>query len=290
MPTGIDTHLWHSLDRWTRSLWRLVGRRLDLAGPHRWLAAPTTPAGGAGDDWLTVAAWRDLVQPPAPSDGLLADMAELDGPGFRADGLHPAIRDFYQHTSRWRLDVWSQWSPLFAPGGEIIARLFGRRVGQLALPVQPLAVSRGMDSRIRIVRNAAGARSGAAWLRTLRMDGSAVFSGYYQVGMVPLSDRPHVHVTFPLEDGNVQVFLMPSVDPDGSLWLRSRPGPFGGDGAYVVAGSGGAWHAAKVPLHESFHVFVDDEQVLRTDHHLRVGRLRALTLHYRLSRLGTEPS
>ena len=74
------------------------------------------------------------------------------------------------------------------------------------------------------------------------------------------------------------------------LWLRSRPGPFGGDGAYVVAGSGGAWHAAKVPLHESFHVFVDDEQVLRTDHHLRVGRLRALTLHYRLSRLGTEPS
>ena len=43
-----------------------------------------------------------------------------------------------------------------------------------------------------------------------------------------------MHVTFPLESGNVQVFLRPEVRPDGSLVLESPRGSFGEDGAYVV--------------------------------------------------------
>jgi hypothetical protein len=35
-------------------------------------------------------------------------------------------------------------------------------------------------------------------------------------------------------------------------------------------------------LRETFHVFTDDEGVLRTDHWLKVGRWKALQLHYRL--------
>ena len=50
----------------------------------------------------------------------------------------------------WR---WSQWSTAFAPGGEFIARGWGRRVQQLALPMRPLAVSRGMASDVRIVED-----------------------------------------------------------------------------------------------------------------------------------------
>ena len=34
--------------------------------------------------------------------------------------------------------------------------------------------------------------------------------------------RPSVHVTFPLEEGNVQVFLRPTVLADGSLELLMR--------------------------------------------------------------------
>ena len=38
-----------------------------------------------------------------------------------------------------------------APGGEFIARMWGQRVEQLALPVAPLSASRGMASTVRIV-------------------------------------------------------------------------------------------------------------------------------------------
>ncbi|WP_022925755.1 hypothetical protein [Serinicoccus marinus] len=46
------------------------------------------------------------------------------------------------------MEVWTQCNPLFLPGGELVPRLFRRRVQQLALPTRPLDVARGMDSRI----------------------------------------------------------------------------------------------------------------------------------------------
>jgi len=34
-------------------------------------------------------------------------MAVLDGPDFRAADLHPVVRDFYEHTGSWRMEVWT---------------------------------------------------------------------------------------------------------------------------------------------------------------------------------------
>lgn len=273
-----------SLDLSTRYFWRTVGRRVDIGGEHDWLDSPHTARGGVGDDWLTEFEHSGRVRPRDARDGLLESMADLDGPHFSASRLDPQIRDFYEHTASWRMEVWSQWNALFAPGGELFARGWGRRVEQLALPVQPLSVSRGMSSVVRVVDAHDGRRAGAAWLRNLRSDGSKVYSGYYRVGRLPGNHQPHVHVSFPLESGSIQVHLEPRDDPDGSFWLESRSHSFGGDGAYAVVRFGDRWYASMIPLRETFHVFVDDEGVLRTDHWLRLGRWQALRLHYRLDR------
>lgn len=273
-----------SLDLSTRYLWRTVGRRIDVAGEHHWLDSPHTARGEVGDDWLTSLEGTGRVRSPDAHDGLVESMADLDGPDFAASRLDARIRDFYEHTASWRMEVWSQWNALFAPGGELVARVWGRRVEQLALPVEPLSVSRGMSSVVRVVDDHDGARAGAAWLRNLRSDGSKVYSGYYRVGRLPGNRQPHVHVSFPLESGSIQVYLAPRHDPDGSLWLESRSQTFGGDGAYAVVRFGDRWYASLTPLRETFHVFVDEEGVLRTDHWLRLGRWQALRLHYRLDR------
>ncbi len=270
------------LDLSTRLFWRIVGRPIDPAGADSWLSAPSNARGGIGDAWLDVLDASGLVRAASADDGLLDDMAMLDGPAFASADVDPRVRDFYEHTASWRMEVWSQWSTAFAPGGEFIARGWGRRVQQLALPMRPLAVSRGMASDVRIVEDRNGHRVGAAWLRTLRSDGSKVYSGFYRVAAVPENDQPHVQVAFPLENGNVQVFLTPRNDPDGSFWLHSRSTAFGADGAYVAVHFGDRWYAARLPLRETFHVFTDREGVLRTDHWLRVGRWQALRLHYRL--------
>ncbi|WP_408898698.1 hypothetical protein ACJ5H2_06215 [Nocardioides sp. R1-1] len=274
------------LDLGTRKFWRAAGRPVDLTGEHGWLRAPTSIGAVVRDGWLAAEAalHGGYVDDAASDAGLLASMAVLDGPGFRADDLRPEVRDFYEHTSAWHVEVWSSWAPWAWPGGELVSRLFGKRVEQLALPMRPLDVARGMDSRVSVIRDRSGTQVAAGWLRTLVATGEFVFSGCYSARSLPGVDRPSVHVAFPLESGNVQVFLRPHVLPDGSLRLVSPPGPFGADGAYVVVEDGGRTYASRAPVHETFHVHLDDRGVLRTDHVLRLGRATAMRLHYRLER------
>lgn len=271
------------LDRATRTFWRVAGRPVDLAGAEWWLAAPMHDAARVGAAWLPVGNGDDAA--PDADAGLLADMAQLDGRGFAAADLRPEVRDFYEHTARWRLDVRTRWNPLFRPAGELVSRLFGRRVHQLALPTR-IDVAHGMDSRVVPILGADGRQRAAAWLRTLRSTGEYVYSGCYTARLLPGSAQPSVHVAFPLEEGNVQVFLRPSVSPGGALRLDSGAGAFGEDGAYVVVDADGRAYAARVPLRETFRVHVDAGGVLRADHVLRLWSAEAVRLHYRLTRTG----
>ncbi|HEY8457666.1 MAG TPA: hypothetical protein VIL34_18885 [Actinopolymorphaceae bacterium] len=277
--------LMRNLDRLSRAFWRWTGRRVDLAGAEQWLAAPMNDTATVGDGWLaTAAAALGGTVAEGASGGLLASMAELDGPEFQASAVRPEIRSFYEETSRWRMEVWTQWNPVFQPGGELITRLFGRRVQQLALPTQPLAVARGMDSRVVPILGPDGKQRAAAWMRTLRSTGEYVFSGCYSSRRLPGRQQPSVHVAFPLQSGNVQVFLRPIAEPDGSYTLSSPRGAFGDDGAYVVVTSRKGVYAKRLPLHETFRVYLDDEGVLRTDHVLRLWSATVVRFHYKLTK------
>ncbi|MFM1723619.1 hypothetical protein ABEU20_002189 [Rhodococcus sp. PAM 2766] len=279
------TSSWPMLDRGTRLWWRTVGRRIDLDREHAWLTAPVSGRGTVADSWLPTEAARiggRLDRDPDPRSGLLPSLDALAGPGFDPTSVHPSLRSFYEHTSSWRMDAWTKWSRGFAGPGAVIESLYGKRLQQLALPVDALAVAHGVDSEIVRIVGADGAHAGSAWLRTLRRTGDYMFSGYYRTGRLPGHDQPSVHVSFPLEQGNVQVYLRPSNGPDGSMTLSSPPGSFGDDGAYVTVIDGGRTYAARVPVHEEFRLYVDDEGVARTDHVLKMWGATAVRLHYRL--------
>lgn len=276
-----------AVDRATRQFWRWRGRSVDLTGTHAWLNSVRSPRSEVGDDWLAGAAEEtggDLLH-RQPGAGLLSNMALLDGPGFDSARLLPEVRDFYENTTGWRLEVWTQWNPLFTPAGVLLAKYFGRRVKQLAIPTRPLDVALGMDSQISVITDASGQQAGAAWIRRLRSTGEYLYSGYYRPQPLPHTDQPAVSVAFPLEAGNVQVFLRPRVGRGGALLMDSGPGVFGDHGTYVVVEEGGRFFAARVPLHERFRVYVDDEEVLRTDHVISFARSTAVRLHYKMERL-----
>ena len=264
---------------------KATGRRFDVAAAP-WLDGPVGDVERVGDAWLAAHAHvLNARVRDRDTAGLLPDMSVLDSAEFTAAALHPEVRDFYEHTAQWRLDVWSQWSAWMRPGGVVLSALFSRRLQQLNLPLQPLDVSRGMTSRVVEVVDEGGAVDGTAWIRTLRATGNMVFGGYYGTVALP-GGRRAVRVVFPLPNGSLTVLLRPRVCDDGALVLSSPTGQFGEEGAYLVVRrpqQRQGW-ARRIPLPETFHVFVDADGEVRTDHELRLWNARVLRLHYRLTR------
>ncbi|WP_250443653.1 hypothetical protein [Actinotalea sp. C106] len=271
------------LDLATQRWVRATGRRVDLSA-ERWLQGPVGGTDVIGSSWLSAEADRleASVTPSGQPAGLLASMAALDGDAFTAADLAPSVRDFYEQTSRWRLDAWVAWSSWAWPFGWLLSTAFARRLEQLALPLRPLDVAHGMTSTVTPLRRD-GEQVAALWLRRLRSTGVVVFSGLYSAVAPRGSQSPAIKVAFPLPNGRLVVLLTPRVGDQGSLVLSSSRGGWGGQGAYLVVDTpGGSW-ARRIPIHEQFHVHVDDEGVLRTDHSLALGPLPVLRLHYRLT-------
>jgi hypothetical protein len=218
--------------------------------------------------------------------GILPSMSALEGEGFDPASLRSEIVDFYEHTADWRVELWSQWSAIALPFGWVLSLVFARRLQQLSLPLRPLDVAKGMDSRVIEVVDQSGEPLGAAWIRTLRATGQFVYSGWYGTAFPPNASRPSVRVAFPLPNGSATVFLRPHLMDDGGLRLISPHGAFGEEGMYLIVCEEDpqtAW-VRRVPIVERFDIYVDDDGTVRTDHDLRLWSIPALRLHYRLER------
>lgn len=273
------------LDRITQRWVVATGRRLELA-PDHWLDGPVGDPAGIGSAWIGQHADRVGAGVEAdPNGGLLPDLAALARPGFDPGAVSPPLRDFYEHTARFDLDLWTRWSRWAEPGGRVLQALFSDRLRQLSLPLDPLEVAAGMDSDVLTLRRGQQ-HLGTVWQRTLRDTGRTVFGGLYGVVAPPLGDGPHVRVVFPLPNGSLTVLLRPSNGPDGRLVLSSRPGGFGADGTYLVVrpDAGPVAWVRRVPLHERFALEVDADGHGRCSHRLALGGAQVLQLRYRMRR------
>lgn len=190
------------LNQATRTFWRVTGRPVDLDGDEHWLSAPMhhgpavgdvclQPGPAVGDAWLEAAAAiiGGSVRHGDEDAGLLADISRLDA---RCSGSRPAPggpRLLRAHRPLADVDIWTQWNPVFQPGGALIARFFGRRVQQLAMPTRPMDVALGTDSRVVPIVDAHGEQQAAGWFRTLRSTSDHVYSGCYSTHTPPRAGR-----------------------------------------------------------------------------------------------------
>src|SRR5687767_6606917 len=187
-----------------------------------WLEGPI------GSDYIgdrpydEVAAREDLqLIRRAESGGLIVDMSALDGESFRAAQLRPEVRAFYEQTTAYRMDVWSE---SFFPGSIglwLLVTTISRKVNQLNFPLRALETARGMESEIVLLREAAGRVRYSGWYRKLSGTGRVIYTGFYMTERVPECLRPCVKVVFPMPEGNATVVLRPSLDARGNLELSS---------------------------------------------------------------------
>jgi len=261
----------------------LFGRRVDR-GSIPWLDGPTGPPRIGAEFHRSVAAEAGLEVRTGRDLGLLPDCGALDGGGFDSHGLHPSVRDFYEHTARYHLDVWSQWSPLFWPFGWALIHFVSRRMEQLNFPMYPLETARGMTSDVEQLVDPSGRVVFTSWLRRNLGSGLVIYSGFYSTASPP-GHGPCVKTVFPVVRGNATVLLRPEAQADGSLKLISSGRRFGDPGFYRITEAGPrrlrVWYVRG--FNEVFHVYPDSDGSVRTDHFVRWWRLSVLRLHYHIT-------
>lgn len=264
-----------------------LGRRLPLGGAD-WLSGPVGTPDRIGPKFYE--GYRDeaglTAVVNAPSSGLLADFGALAGPTFNPARIHPRVREFYERTVEFKLDAWSEWSPLAQPFACVLMETVSRRIDQLNLPVQPLDTSRGMTSDvIQLIDPQTRAPRHALWLRRIAATGDVIYAGFYGITTPPQATGPCVKVVFPLPYGSATVILWPEAREDGSLVLHSNGKGFGDAGFYRVLQTGEGERRVRCirAMKESIHVYVDTEGTLRTDHTFRFFRHRMLHLHYKIT-------
>ncbi|HSD88003.1 MAG TPA: hypothetical protein VLB44_10835 [Kofleriaceae bacterium] len=252
-----------------------------------WLMGPLGGKTIGDAPYRDVAEQEQLTIERDARDGGLVPSFEL----LRADGFDPAkahvlVREFYEHTTRFAMDVWSQ---TFFPSNLalwLLVKTISRQVNQLNFPLSPLDTARGMVSEIISMRRADGTVRYTGWFRTLAEHQHVLYTGFYMTERAPLAPGPCVKVVFPMPSGNATVVLRPALESDGSLVLDSSGKTFGDSGFYRVQARDGervrVWHIKT--LKEHFRVFVDPQGVLRCDHSVRFLGMPVLKLHYKIVR------
>ncbi len=261
----------------------VFGRRVDLREAS-WLAGPLGgPYIGDRPYEETAAAEGLGLERDARDGGLIPDFDALASGAFDPRRVDPKIRDFYERTTLYRFDTWATTCFPARLALWALVTTISRRVNQLNFPLDGLDTAHGMTSEIVLLRTPDGAIRYTGWYRRLQRTGRVVYTGFYMTERAPLHGAPCVKVVFPMPNGNATVLLRPENDDSSGLRLASIGRGFGDVGFYRVQRFGRALRVWCIrSLHETFRLYVDDEDSVRCEHDVRFAGFRVLTLHYRI--------
>lgn len=225
-----------------------------------------------------------------PDVGILASLDNLEGPSFDAGQVHPLIREFYEHTSRFRLSIIPEWRRWMKPGYELFKRLVAQPLGQAAIPSNIEEAQRGMVSIIdTIAVDGTDEIDIRGWIRTFADSGKPIYVGIYTT--FRHEDRGYVSVGFPIPSANFTATLLPCNDGEHDLVLTSRTDlEYPGHYLSSVDSERDALTVLKLLyFQERIFVYVADGE-LKTDHSFYLAGQRFLTLKYEIERLDVATS
>jgi hypothetical protein len=220
-----------------------------------------------------------------PGIGIVASLDELTGPGFAPSAVHPLVREFYEHTTRFALDIVPEWRLWVRPGYLLYLRLLARPLGQASVPMNQRAAHRGVHSRIDTVTGAPGVPGIVrGWIRSYADTDEPIYVGIYTT--YRHEGRGYVSVGFPLPQASFTATLEPRARPGGGLVLDSR-GATSQSGHYLTYIDPVASDLTVLAVHgfaERLDVYVDDAGELRAEHAFAVFGIPFLVLRYRMHR------
>jgi len=225
--------------------------------------------------------------PDVEDIGIVASLDELAGPAFDPAGTDPLVREFYEHTTRFALDIVPEWRLWARPGYLLYRTLLARPLGQASVPMSQREAQHGVRSRIDTITGLPDGVVVRGWIRSFADTGRPIYVGIYTT--YRHQGRGYVSVGFPLPQASFTATLAPSARPSGGngqgLILDSRseldqPGHYL---TYIDPQTAELTTAAVRGFAERLDVYVDQGE-LRAEHAFWVFGLPFLVLHYRMHR------
>jgi hypothetical protein len=219
-----------------------------------------------------------------PDIGIVASLDDLAGPQFDPSTVDPRVREFYEHTTRFALDIVPEWRLWVRPGYLLYRTLVARPLGQASVPMNQREALRGVRSRIDTITLPGDQSIGIrGWIRSFADTDEPIYVGIYTT--YRHEDRGYVSVGFPLPQSSFTATLAPYPRADGGLVLTSHtdldhPGHYL---TYIDPQTRELTTLAVPGFAEQLDVYTADGQ-LRAEHAFRLFGLPFLVLHYRMHR------
>jgi len=216
--------------------------------------------------------------------GIVGSLDDLAGPQFDPAEVDPLVREFYEHTTRFRLDIRPEWRPWVRPGYLLYRTLVARPLGQANVPMNQRETVRGVRSRIDTITPDGSELIGVrGWIRSFADTDEPIYIGVYTT--YRHDGRGYVSVGFPVPQANFTATLLPLPRPGGGLVLSSRSGlPHPGHYlSYIDPESRELTTLAVHGFAERLDVFTEGGE-LRAEHAFSLYGLPFLVLHYTIAR------
>jgi hypothetical protein len=219
----------------------------------------------------------------APGAGIVETMETMRGPHFDPDLVDPLIREFYEHTTRFKLSIIPEWNRWMRPVFWLYKQMVARQIGQANLPFNQEEAQRGVVSYIDTIDfQCDDIIDLRGWVRAFEATGEAIYVGVYTT--FRHENVGYVSVGFPLPESNFTATLLPNNHAGSNFLLNSRDTGFDYPGHYLSTNEDGELTVLALPgFNEEIEVYVADGQ-LRTDHRFYLGDQVFLTLLYKIER------
>lgn len=214
--------------------------------------------------------------------GIVASLDELAGPELDPAAVDPRVREFYEQTTRFRLDIVPHLRRWGLPAYLLYRAVVARPLGQANVPMNQREAQRGVRSRIDAVWRD-GDIAFRGWIRSYVDTDDPIYVGIYTT--YRHGDRGYVSVGFPLPQASFTATLAPSALPGGGLALDSRAAP-GQAGHYLTIVDPETGDLTALAVHgfaERLEVTVAGQEV-RAEQTFWVLGLPFLTLTYTIRR------
>jgi hypothetical protein len=223
--------------------------------------------------------------------GIVASIDELTGPDFDPSQVDERVRDFYEHTTRYTLDIVPRWRAWVRPGYLLYRTAVARPLGQANVPMNQREALRGIRSRIDTITPTPGAAiSVRGWIRSFADTDEPIYVGVYTT--YRRDGRGYVSVGFPLPQASFTATLAPRSRPGGGLVLTSDAPGDDQPGHYLTYVDPQTRELTALAVHgftEQLDVYIADGE-LRADHAFSLFGMPFLVLDYRIRRKAERTS